>query len=105
MSKLIWEQDFVNGGGDLSLWNIRIGNDLLDDNDNPIYAGWGNGEQQFYTDHPNNLYFDEYGLNLRACLEKAQQEGRSLRIRRPVWIQGITSLSATVSLSYAPSCR
>lgn len=77
MCKLIWKQDFVNGGGDLSLWNIRMGNDLLDYNDNPVHAGWGNGEQQVYTDHADNLYFDEYGLNLRACCEKSEQNGRS----------------------------
>jgi hypothetical protein len=49
MSKLLWEQDFRNGGADLSLWNIRLGNDLLDDDGNAIDPGWGNGERQFYT--------------------------------------------------------
>ncbi|WP_249897179.1 glycoside hydrolase family 16 protein [Paenibacillus sp. PK3_47] len=77
MSKLVWEQDFVNGGGDLGLWNIRKGNDLLDHNGRPVYPGWGNGEQQFYTDKEHNLYFDGHGLNLRACRETVVQDGRS----------------------------
>jgi beta-glucanase (GH16 family) len=77
MSKLIWEQDFMNGGRDLGFWNIRLGNDLLDHNDQPVFPGWGNGEQQFYTGNPRNLYFDEQGLNLRACREKVQQGERS----------------------------
>lgn len=77
MRKLIWEQDFTRGGRDLRLWNIRTGNDLLDYNDNPVYPGWGNGEQQFYTNHENNLYFDEHGLNLRACRERVEQDGRN----------------------------
>lgn len=77
MSKLVWEQDFVKNGGDLSLWNIRTGNDLLDLNDKPTYPGWGNNEQQFYTGGKSNLYFDEQGLNLRACREKIEQNGRS----------------------------
>ena len=66
MNKLIWQQDFLQQGADLSEWNIRMGNDLLDDNGNPIDTGWGNGEQQFYTRHTSNLFIDENGLNLCA---------------------------------------
>ncbi|WP_162551215.1 glycoside hydrolase family 16 protein [Paenibacillus tepidiphilus] len=77
MSKLVWEQDFLREGRNLRHWNIRRGNDLLDLNDNPVYPGWGNGERQYYTDRESNLYFDDNGLNLRACREKVEQEGRS----------------------------
>lgn len=76
MNKLIWEQNFLNSHTDLSEWNIRIGNDLLDNNGNPILPGWGNGEQQYYTDHSNNLYIDEFGLNLCARHETIEQDGR-----------------------------
>jgi len=76
MNKLVWEQDFLNSTTDLRLWNIRLGNDLLDSEGNPIYPGWGNGEQQFYTDHSNNLYVDESGLNLCARREAVEQGGR-----------------------------
>ncbi|AOZ91800.1 glycoside hydrolase family 16 protein [Paenibacillus crassostreae] len=76
MNKLIWEQDFLNSNTDLSAWNILLGNDLLDNNGNPICTGWGNGEQQFYTGHANNLYIDESGLNLCARLENIETDGR-----------------------------
>ncbi|MNB95856.1 Glucan endo-1,3-beta-glucosidase A1 precursor [compost metagenome] len=79
MSKLVWEQDFVKSGGDLCLWNIRTGNDLLDLNDKPVYPGWGNNEHQFYTGRADNLYFNEQGLNLKACHEKIEQDGRSFK--------------------------
>ncbi|WP_187355174.1 glycoside hydrolase family 16 protein [Paenibacillus tengchongensis] len=77
MGKLVWKQDFVQGGRNLQDWNIRLGNDLLDHNDQPVFPGWGNGEQQYYTNQENNLYFDEQGLNLRACREPIRQAGRS----------------------------
>ena len=76
MSKLIWQQDFLNSQTDLSAWNIRLGNDLLDNDGNPICPGWGNGEQQFYTGNSNNLYVDELGLNLCACHETIETDGR-----------------------------
>lgn len=77
MSKLVWEQDFTRKEADLKQWNIRKGNDLLDLNENPIDLGWGNGEQQFYTDHSSNLYFDQNGLNLCARRERTEQGERS----------------------------
>lgn len=76
MNKLVWEQDFLNSKADLRLWNIRLGNDLLDHDGNPVYPGWGNGEQQFYTDHAGNLYMDESGLNLCARREAIETDGR-----------------------------
>ncbi len=78
LNKLIWQQDFTQQGADLSAWNIRKGNDLLDEEGNAIQPGWGNGEQQFYTGNSENLYLDENGLNLRACRETVvAEDGRS----------------------------
>lgn len=74
MNKLIWQQDFTTGDADWSAWNIRIGNDLLDNDGKPIHPGWGNGEQQYYTNRPNNLYIDEQGLNLCARRETTREE-------------------------------
>jgi len=77
MNKLVWEQDFTKGTRDLSSWNIRLGNDLLDNEGNPIDPGWGNGERQFYTGNPGNLYIDGAGLNICARLERVQsKDGR-----------------------------
>jgi len=77
MEKLIWQQDFLDGRAGLSAWNVRLGNDLLDDDGNPIVPGWGNGERQFYTASSDNLYFDEFGLNLCARRENVvERDGR-----------------------------
>lgn len=77
MNKPIWEQNFLDRNADLKLWNIRLGNDLLDNEGNPIDPGWGNGEQQYYTDHSSNLYIDEFGLNLCARSESIEKDGRN----------------------------
>lgn len=78
LSKLIWQQDFVRRNADLKAWNIRIGNDLLDDQGNAVISGWGNGEQQYYTGNSDNLYLDGQGLNLRAKREMVKAaDGRN----------------------------
>lgn len=78
MNKLVWQQQFAAGDADLSSWNVRYGNDLLDDEGNVIVAGWGNGEQQYYTGHSDNLFIDESGLNLCARRERVKHsDGRS----------------------------
>lgn len=77
MNKLIWQQSFAEGQADLSGWNIRIGNDLLDDDGNVIVAGWGNNEQQYYTGSAANLYINDQGLNLCARRETIEHNGRS----------------------------
>ncbi|WP_028563676.1 glycoside hydrolase family 16 protein [Paenibacillus pinihumi] len=78
MEKLIWQQDFTDRKTDLKAWNIHHGNDLLDNDGNAICPGWGNGEQQFYTGNPGNLYIDENGLNLCARCETTElEDGRS----------------------------
>jgi len=76
MNKLVWEQNFLDSNTDLSNWNIQLGNDLLDNEGNPICPGWGNGEQQFYTNNTRNLYIDEFGLNLCARREIIESDGR-----------------------------
>ncbi|MFC7680214.1 family 16 glycosylhydrolase [Paenibacillus sp. GCM10028914] len=76
MNKLIWEQDFLNRNTDLSAWNIRSGNDLLDHEGNPISPGWGNGELQYYTGLADNLFINEFGLNLCARREVIEADGK-----------------------------
>ncbi|MDF2837595.1 MAG: hypothetical protein K0Q63_3235, partial [Paenibacillus sp.] len=78
MERLIWRQDFANGGADLSDWNIRLGNDIVDDDGQVIVEGWGNGERQYYTGEEGNLYLDGNGLNLCARRETTElADGRS----------------------------
>lgn len=76
MNKLIWQQDFVHHPTDLKEWNIRLGNDLLDDLGHVLAPGWGNGEQQFYTGNHPNLYIDQSGLNLCAHREETLANGQ-----------------------------
>lgn len=76
MSKLVWHQDFRNGKTVLAAWNIRLGNDLVDNEGNVICPGWGNGEAQYYTSHADNLYFNEHGLNLCARHAETESGGR-----------------------------
>lgn len=80
MDKLIWHEDYRHSSTNLSSWNVRLGNDLLDDQGNAIFPGWGNGEQQFYTGNPGNLYLNEEGLNLCARQEAVEtMDGRKFR--------------------------
>ncbi|MFC4597092.1 glycoside hydrolase family 16 protein [Cohnella hongkongensis] len=74
MSELIWQQDFLRSDADLSQWNVRLGNDLLDDDGQAVCPGWGNNEQQYYTGHAGNLYIDGNGLNLCARKETVETE-------------------------------
>lgn len=61
----------------MKLWNIRMGNDLLDNDGNAIFPGWGNGEQQFYTGRPENLSIGAEGCNSVRAARLTRQEGRS----------------------------
>lgn len=66
LDKLVWQQDFRGGSLEGSIWQTRHGNDLTDAQGNVLAPGWGNGELQYYTDDPGNLYIDSHGLNLCA---------------------------------------
>ncbi|MFP4287370.1 MAG: family 16 glycosylhydrolase [Candidatus Izemoplasmataceae bacterium] len=54
--KLIKHYDFENHQ-DLSDFNVEVGDK------------WANNEVQRYRNHPDNLFFNEEGLNIRATLE------------------------------------
>lgn len=48
--KLIWSDEFDSNLIDMENWSYELGNWKLDENGNYITNGWGNNEQQFYTD-------------------------------------------------------
>ena len=48
--KLIWSDEFDGSSVDTEKWSYELGNWKLDANGNYITNGWGNNEQQFYTD-------------------------------------------------------
>lgn len=47
---LIWSDEFNGSGIDSDKWSYELGNWKLDENGNYITGGWGNNEQEFYTD-------------------------------------------------------
>lgn len=49
-SKLIWSDEFDGTVPDPEKWSYELGNWKLDASGNFITSGWGNNEQQFYTD-------------------------------------------------------
>lgn len=59
MYKLVWEEQFLKDGApDSSIWNIEKGG-----------RGFGNNEDQFYTDHKQNVYIKDGVLHLVAYKE------------------------------------
>ena len=48
--KLIWSDEFSGNSLDMDKWSYELGNWKLDDNGNYVTNGWGNNEQEFYTD-------------------------------------------------------
>ncbi|NER15333.1 family 16 glycosylhydrolase [Leptobacterium flavescens] len=58
---LVWEDNFdVNGAPDTANWDYDLGT-----GDN----GWGNGEEQYYTDRPDNVIIEDGILKITAKRE------------------------------------
>lgn len=47
---LKWSDEFDGTALDMEKWSYELGNWKLDDNGNYVTNGWGNNEQEFYTD-------------------------------------------------------
>lgn len=64
--ELVWEDEFLfNGSPSSSRWSFDIGT-----GDN----GWGNGESQYYTDRPENVFIENGILNIVAKRENFSGE-------------------------------
>ena len=48
-TKLVWSDEFSGDSLDMTKWNYELGNWKLDADGNYITNGWGNNEQEFYT--------------------------------------------------------
>lgn len=55
-----WSEDFQSESLDLNTWSYEIGTGDW---------GWGNNEQQYYTDRAENIYIKDGYLHIRASLE------------------------------------
>lgn len=47
---LIWSDEFDGTSVNMDNWSYELGNWMFDENGNYITNGWGNNEQEFYTD-------------------------------------------------------
>ncbi|MBR5372748.1 MAG: family 16 glycosylhydrolase, partial [Oscillospiraceae bacterium] len=47
---IVWQDEFDGDTLDLSKWSYELGNWKLDASGNYVTGGWGNNEQEFYTD-------------------------------------------------------
>ena len=63
--ELIWSDEFDNETLDLNKWTPEIGNGA-----EKGIPGWGNGELQYYTDSPNNVFIENGMLIIRAQKEQ-----------------------------------
>lgn len=65
LNNLVLEDNFdVNGAPDPALWNFDIGNGAAQG-----IPGWGNNEQQYYTDRPENVVVENGMLKITALKE------------------------------------
>ncbi len=72
--KLVWSDEFSHAEIDHSKWNFETGNWIVDKDGNPVAAGWGNNEKQFYTDKKENAFVKDGKLVIRAKKEQASDQ-------------------------------
>ena len=54
--KLIWSDEFEGDALDMTKWSYELGNWKLDESGNYVTNGWGNNEQEFYTDKNSTVH-------------------------------------------------
>ncbi len=64
---LTWSDEFDGDTLDMSKWSYDTGNWIVDENGSYVTSGWGNNEQQFYTD--KNAVVSDGTLKIRAKKE------------------------------------
>lgn len=65
-TNLVLDEGFgANGSPDSELWNFDIGNGAAEG-----IPGWGNNEQQYYTDRPENVIVEDGVLKITARREQ-----------------------------------
>ena len=72
--KLVWSDEFSKSEIDHSKWNFETGNWIVDKDGNPVAAGWGNNEKQFYTDKNENAFVKDGKLVIRAKKEQTSDQ-------------------------------
>ncbi len=67
--EIIWSDNFNDSELNLDNWTYIIGNGQAQG-----IGGWGNSEQQYYSNSANNLYIEEGCLKITALVEDAQDD-------------------------------
>jgi beta-glucanase (GH16 family) len=60
---LVWNDEFNTGSLDAGSWTVESGDGC------PNLCGWGNNELEYYTDRPENLFFQDGKLIIEARKE------------------------------------
>jgi beta-glucanase (GH16 family) len=70
--KLVWSDEFDGKDIDRTKWDFDIGNGFYNYDANTWISGWGNGELQYYTKEPENVFVKDGMLHIRALKESYQ---------------------------------
>ncbi|MCA0972275.1 carbohydrate binding domain-containing protein [Halobacillus litoralis] len=71
---LVWGDEFLTEQIDSSKWRYDTGNWIVDENGEGVSPGWGNNEQQYYTDSPENSYIEDGKLVIEAKEEQKSDD-------------------------------
>ncbi|MCH8558648.1 MAG: family 16 glycosylhydrolase [Balneolia bacterium] len=75
--QLIWSDEFEGNALDLNKWSYQYGTGASEG-----LSGWGNNEQQYYTDRPENIFVQDGRLHIVALEENfGGMDYTSARIR------------------------
>ena len=66
---LVWQDEFEGDAVDPTKWDFDLGNGFFDYRSHTWVPGWGNGELQYYTRDPRNVYVRDSALHIRALKE------------------------------------
>ncbi|WP_345242689.1 carbohydrate binding domain-containing protein [Pontibacillus salipaludis] len=67
---LVWNDEFLTDDIDPDKWTYDIGNWIVDEDGNGVAPGWGNNEQEYYTDSSENSYIEDGNLVIEAKKEE-----------------------------------
>src|SRR6516162_6766876 len=67
--KLVWSDEFDGKEIDRTKWDFDLGNGFYNYESNTWIKGWGNGELQYYTREPENVFVKDGMLHIRAVKE------------------------------------
>jgi beta-glucanase (GH16 family) len=67
--RLVWSDSFSGDRLDRSHWGFDLGNGFTIPKTHQFIPGWGNGELEYYTDRPENVFVKASQLHIRAVAE------------------------------------